>query len=74
MTVRPATRISASTSVGLWYPVLGPMSGRKPLAIVWKPSGTDTLDASSIIRSRPRNSSMPASVTMNAGIPTYATQ
>ena len=45
-----------------------------PLAMVWKPSGTATLEASSIIRSRPRKSSMPARVTMKAGMPTEATQ
>jgi hypothetical protein len=42
----------------------------KPLAMTWNPSGTETLEALRIIRSSPRNSSMPARVTIKAGMPT----
>jgi hypothetical protein len=66
---------AAITSVRLARPVSGPTSGRKPLPIASKPPGrSPTVAPSSTTSVRPRNSSMLDSVTMNAGMPTYATQ
>ena len=61
--------------VRLCRPVSGPISGRKPLPIFLKLVGRPPTVAPSRTTSvRPRKSSMLDSVTMNAGIPTYATQ
>ena len=48
---------------------------RKPPAIFWYSAGNgDREMLPSTCRVMPRKSSMPARVTMNAGMPTYATQ
>ena len=59
-----------SSTVRLLYPVAGPISGSDPAPMTWNPSGTGTVLDLPIHWLRPRKMSMPARVTMNAGMPT----
>ena len=65
-----ATRKRPRSRVRLLYPVSGPTSGRYPAPMYWNSCGTGTVLDLPTNWFAPRNSSMPASVTMNAGMPT----